>query len=161
MERRWNAAFPFLFSQSAWDWNGLTAVSTPGEIQYGVVAVVSRDDRFLMIRRAEGIVAGGWWCFVGGGMEPGESEQAALVREFREELGGEIVPHHRVWDWTREDGGLRLYWWQCELADGALRPNPAEVSEFRWLTVAEIARLTPLLSSNLEFVRSDARRLVN
>ena len=58
----------------------------------GAVAVVVRDDRFLVIRRSANVVAPGAFCFPGGGIEAGETEERALVREFREELGATIVP---------------------------------------------------------------------
>jgi 8-oxo-dGTP pyrophosphatase MutT (NUDIX family) len=54
----------------------------PQPIRRGVVAVVLRDERFLVIRRAAGVVAPGAFCFPGGGVEGDESETQALVREF-------------------------------------------------------------------------------
>ncbi len=57
--------------------------------QIHVVAGVIRDarGRFLLARRTEGRDLAGLWEFPGGKVEPGESPEAALVRELREELG--------------------------------------------------------------------------
>ena len=63
----------------------------------GVVAVVVRDGRFLVIRRSQQVVAPGAFCFPGGGIEPGETEEAALVRELREELDVLVRPIRLVW----------------------------------------------------------------
>ena len=54
-----------------------------------VVAGVIRDarGRVLLARRTEGRDLAGLWEFPGGKREPGESAQAALARELREELG--------------------------------------------------------------------------
>jgi 8-oxo-dGTP diphosphatase len=54
-----------------------------------VVAGVIRDarGRVLLARRTEGRDLAGLWEFPGGKCEPGESPEAALVRELREELG--------------------------------------------------------------------------
>lgn len=54
-----------------------------------VVAGVIRDarGRILLARRTEGRDLAGLWEFPGGKREPGESAEAALVRELREELG--------------------------------------------------------------------------
>lgn len=118
----------------------------------GVIAVVQNDGRFLMIRRAAGILAGGSWCFVGGSIEPGESQAEALVREFSEEVDGEIVAQRKVWEYQRPDGKLLLHWWLATLSSTDLRANPAEVSEMRWCTFAEIRLLDDVLASNLLFI---------
>jgi 8-oxo-dGTP diphosphatase len=118
----------------------------------GVVGVVARGGRYLVVRRASGVPAPEAWCFVGGAIEPGESEEQALVREFREEVGGLVRPLRRVWEYVRPDGRLRLYWWSAELLDDHLRPNPAEVAELRWCTPEEMRALPGLLPSNREFL---------
>lgn len=53
-------------------------------VLHGVSVCVFRDDRVLMIRRgkAPGI---GLWAPVGGGIEPGETAEAAALREVDEE----------------------------------------------------------------------------
>lgn len=126
-----------------------SATSAPAQ---GVVAIVRRGGRLLLIRRAEGIRAAGAWCFVGGAIEPGESQAAALVREFQEEMNAPIVPDRKVWEFVRPGDGLRLHWWLAELAAGDLRANPAEVAEFRWMTLPEVASQPGLLESNRAFL---------
>jgi 8-oxo-dGTP diphosphatase len=126
-------------------------------VQEGVVIVVLNAGRFLVIRRAPGTLAEGAWCFVGGGIEPGESQEAAAVREFLEEVGGAIRPIRRVWEYIRPDGGLRLHWWLSELESAPLTANPAEVSEIRWCTREELMSLPDLLESNRAFMRAFER----
>ncbi|MBK8914027.1 MAG: NUDIX domain-containing protein [Phycisphaerales bacterium] len=126
----------------------------------GVVVVVHREGRFLMIQRAPHILAGGAWCFVGGGIEPGESQEAAVVREFREEVGGGVRPLGKVWEYTRPDGMLILHWWLAELEDDALTLNFDEVTQCRWCTPEEIDALTDVLESNRAFLREVGRALL-
>jgi 8-oxo-dGTP diphosphatase len=124
----------------------------------GVVSVVERRGRYLIARRAAGVAAPGTWCFVGGAIEPGETQEQALVREFREEVGGEVRPLTRIWEYTRPDGGLRLYWWRAELLTSDLHASAAEIAELRWCSLDEIRQLPGLLESNRLFLDEMARR---
>lgn len=51
------------------------------------VALVDPDGRVLLAQRPEGKAMAGLWEFPGGKVEPGETPEAALIRELREELG--------------------------------------------------------------------------
>jgi 8-oxo-dGTP pyrophosphatase MutT (NUDIX family) len=124
------------------------------------VAVVHDGARFLLVRRAPHVLAGGAWCFVGGGVEPGETQEQALVREFHEEVGGRVSAVRKLWEYTRADRQLTLHWWLAERSDAVLSPNPQEVSEVRWLTPDEIESLPGVLESNLEFLRAVGRALL-
>jgi 8-oxo-dGTP pyrophosphatase MutT (NUDIX family) len=126
-------------------------------VVHGVVVVVRRQGKLLMIRRAEHVIAPGAWCFVGGAIEPNETQPDAVAREFCEEVGAVVRPLRKIWESTRPDGLLVLHWWLAEMdADAALRPNPAEVAEVRWLTTAEIDTLPGLLESNRQFLAASA-----
>ena len=50
------------------------------------VALVDVDGRVLLARRPAGKAMAGLWEFPGGKLAPGETPEAALVRELREEL---------------------------------------------------------------------------
>ncbi|MEA5159384.1 (deoxy)nucleoside triphosphate pyrophosphohydrolase [Cereibacter johrii] len=51
------------------------------------VALIDGDGRVLLAQRPEGKSLAGLWEFPGGKVEPGESPEAALIRELKEELG--------------------------------------------------------------------------
>lgn len=51
------------------------------------VALIDVDGRVLLAQRPEGKAMAGLWEFPGGKVEPGETPEAALIRELREELG--------------------------------------------------------------------------
>lgn len=56
------------------------------------VALIDRNGRILVAQRPAGKEHAGLWEFPGGKVEPGESPEAALVRELREELGVTVDP---------------------------------------------------------------------
>ena len=129
---------------------GNDAEHTTGE---GVVAIIERAGRYLMIRRPDDIRAGGYWCFVGGGIEEGESQEQALVREVREEVGLEVAPGEKVWECLSLNREWVLHCWTVRDLGGDVQAEPREVAEHRWLTVAEIMRLPKLMPSVPEFFR--------
>ncbi|HYF23822.1 MAG TPA: (deoxy)nucleoside triphosphate pyrophosphohydrolase [Caulobacteraceae bacterium] len=53
-------------------------------------ALVDVDGRVLIARRPEGKSLPGLWEFPGGKVEPGETPEAALIRELDEELGIQV-----------------------------------------------------------------------
>ena len=50
------------------------------------VALVDVDGRVLLAQRPEGKTMAGLWEFPGGKVDPGETPEAALIRELKEEL---------------------------------------------------------------------------
>ena len=51
------------------------------------VALIDSEGRVLLAQRPEGKSMAGLWEFPGGKVEAGESPEAALIRELKEELG--------------------------------------------------------------------------
>lgn len=106
----------------------------PLPIVRGVLGILRQRGRLLMIRRAADVRIGGVWCFPGGAIETGESEEAALVREMNEELGLMVAPIERACTLRKRAGRLVLFCWTAHITGGELTPNPAEVSDARWVT---------------------------
>ena len=57
-----------------------------------VAGIVVESGRVLLAQRSRHRSFPLLWEFPGGKVEPGEQPEAALVREFREELGIEVEP---------------------------------------------------------------------
>lgn len=51
------------------------------------VALIDPDGRVLLAQRPQGKSMAGLWEFPGGKVDPGETPEAALIRELDEELG--------------------------------------------------------------------------
>ena len=101
-------------------------------------AVIIRDDRVLLTRRAEGQHLAGLWEFPGGKLEDGESPEEALVRECQEECGIEVevveildVTHHRY-----PDKDVLLLFYRCKLRTGEVRH--LQVADHAWVAPEEL-----------------------
>jgi len=118
----------------------------------GIVGVIVRAERLLIIRRSLTVTAPGKLCLPGGGIEVGESEPQALVREMQEELAIDVSPLRRCWR-SVTPWGTNLAWWLANL-DQSAEPvaNPDEVAEVHWLSPAEIRVTKGILPSLPPFV---------
>ena len=113
------------------------------------ILIVDEADRVLLVRFWDGDRS--WWCTPGGGVEVGETEEDAVKRELREELGTEAVELGSC-IWTRRHVGVfrgrpfdqveRIYF--ARVAAFEPRPTPAALLEhgrndIRWWTPDELA----------------------
>jgi 8-oxo-dGTP diphosphatase len=55
------------------------------------VALIDADGRVLLAQRPTGKAMAGLWEFPGGKVDAGETPEAALIRELREELGIDVA----------------------------------------------------------------------
>ena len=103
----------------------------------GVVgAAIVRDGRVLASRRTEPPRLAGLWEFPGGKVDPGESDEQALVRELREELQVEVEVGERLGGDLQigQTAVLRVY--LCRLVGG--EPALVDHDEHRWLGPDEL-----------------------
>jgi 8-oxo-dGTP diphosphatase len=103
-----------------------------------VAAVIIVERRVLACERSAPPEVAGRWEFPGGKVEPGESDQAALVRECAEELGVRVAVGSRVGpDVSLAHGRAVLRVFAAELMHGD-RPTALEHAAMRWLAVDEL-----------------------
>ncbi|WP_432995031.1 (deoxy)nucleoside triphosphate pyrophosphohydrolase [Dactylosporangium sp. CA-233914] len=103
-----------------------------------VGAAIISDGRVLACERAQPPEMAGKWEFPGGKVDPGETEEQALVRECQEELGVDVTVGERVGGDISMLGGtavLRVY---VATLRGGAQPLPLEHSDLRWLGLAEL-----------------------
>jgi 8-oxo-dGTP diphosphatase len=118
-----------------------------------VVALIQRGDKVLFVQRssfARGAV--GYWCPVSGRVEADETQEEAVVREAREEVGLEVVAVRKVAELPTPDGRYRLHYWTTKVKCGDARPISREVAALRWVTLEEMRELKPTFKEDLEVV---------
>ncbi len=97
-----------------------------------VAAIIERDGKILLARRAGDRDQAGLWEFPGGKVESGESQPAALARELAEELGIEATIDEFVASHQHPISGriIALHAWTVSQFHGI--PEPRCHSEFAW-----------------------------
>jgi len=112
-----------------------------------VAALIREGERFLAARRPAHKARGLLWEFVGGKVEAGETKEAALIRECREELGIELSVGDVYMDVTHVYPDLTVHLTLFNAAIVSGTPQKLEHCELRWITPAEL--------DNLDFCPAD------
>jgi ADP-ribose pyrophosphatase YjhB (NUDIX family) len=113
----------------------------------GVGAIILRRDRVLMVQRGKQPLKG-WWSLPGGLLETGESLDAGVRREVREETGLEVRPtgvfeiFERI---MRDASGAPEYHYvlidyRCRVTGGALRAGD-DASAVEWVPRRDLPAL--------------------
>jgi len=105
-----------------------------------LAAVIERDGRFLVTRRLKDTHLSGYWEFPGGKCEAGESLDACLARELREELEVEahVGEEMLVTTHAYAERSVELHFFRCDLQG---EPRPVLGQEMRWVPREELATL--------------------
>jgi 8-oxo-dGTP diphosphatase len=106
-------------------------------IQIALAACFNNRGEILIARRPAGAEFGRFWELPGGKVEPGESPQAAALRELAEETGIEAVAEGQLppFSWDYPHAPLRLIPVLCRADDPAL---PDDGVERRWVSPADL-----------------------
>lgn len=102
-----------------------------------VGAVIFFGEAILFIKRADDDFMGGLWELPSGSVDQGERADSALRREIREETGLSIAVKSTLgwFDYTSQSGRkTRQLNFLCHSSSATVSLNPAEHSEFRWVT---------------------------
>jgi 8-oxo-dGTP diphosphatase len=121
-----------------------------------VAGIAVDGDRIFIARRKAGGDLGGKWEFPGGKAEEGETDEEALVREYKEEFGVKVSVGAPVgtaaFEHHQKQFSLHAYRINFLEKDFIL----AEHTEWRWALLAEIEALDFADSDRLLFPRIKA-----
>ena len=105
------------------------------------IAVIEQDGGYLVSRRSLQAHVGGCWEFPGGKRRVGESWQACLKRELREELGVGVQVGRRLacLRFSYPDRRVCLQAFRCRVISGV--PAPLASRQLRWVSARQLKRL--------------------
>jgi mutator protein MutT len=103
-------------------------------------AVIEDHGKYFVTRRQRGVHLEGYWEFPGGKCEDGESLEACLRRELKEELGAQVAIGEEIFTVTHAyaDREVELHFLACTLLNS---PVPLLGQEMRWVERAELRSL--------------------
>jgi 8-oxo-dGTP diphosphatase len=115
----------------------------PSLLPFHVVCagLITRADGALLIaRRPPGGFMPGYWEFPGGKLEPGETPEAGLAREIREELGVEVADARifHVMAHAYPDRRVLILFYRCAIRAGDPSGPEAGGLEHAWVKPAEL-----------------------
>jgi len=102
--------------------------------------LVFRQGKLLITQRCPQGHLGGLWEFPGGKRETGETFEACLTRELREELGIEVAVGQLVESLTHvyPEKTVCLRFYRCRWLEH--EPRPLGCADFKWVTRQALAR---------------------
>jgi 8-oxo-dGTP diphosphatase len=123
------------------------------------LALIQNEAReYLLVKHA---YDSRWYSAPGGGVEAGESPQAAVIRELREELGVEIALEYLVGIYEVDWGSRTtlVYLFACKIVGGEPQINqPDEIELFAWFTPEQMPEhVNPLGKYLINDVINEAR----
>jgi 8-oxo-dGTP diphosphatase len=117
------------------------------------VALIDRDGRVLLGQRPEGKSMAGLWEFPGGKVEPGETPEAALIRELHEELGidtwASCLAPLTFASHAYEDFHLLMPLFACRKWEGIVQPREGQA--LKWVRAADLNRF-PMPPADLPLI---------
>ncbi|CAD6003001.1 NUDIX domain-containing protein [Agreia sp. COWG] len=126
----------------------------------GVTAVVTQEDRILMVRRSDN----GAWTPVTGIIDPGEEPATAAAREVLEEAGVVAVAERLAWVHTLpmltyDNGDQTEYLdltFRMRYVSGEPYPADGENTDARWFALTELPEMSTDMRARIRYALDDA-----
>lgn len=110
-------------------------------ILYGVVVLITDEkNEFLMIKQNKEPFRD-YWGPIHGGVEVGESQEDAVIRETKEETQLTVLPLKRIATTNADYKVDRLYWWFAKIVSGHISCDKREISEHGFFCYNDVMKL--------------------
>lgn len=110
-------------------------------ISHGVVALIERDGKFLLLKDSRQEMLNKWAPPHGRCEADDVSEEDAVIREVREETGLKARPVRKLWTTTADTKVKTVSFWLAEYIGGEIKLDTDESSEYNWFSAEEALAL--------------------
>ena len=112
--------------------------------------IIKRENKILLVKRADNDVEGGKWSIPGGKIDDGETKEVALKREIKEEMNCEIIEFKffKKYNWNF-DMPIETNYFVGDIS-GDIKLQEEELSEYKWFDLNE-----KIIELSLAFNQSD------
>lgn len=125
-----------------------------------VCAIAINDGKLLIGKRSENKKYAGFWELIGGKVESGESEEEALKRELKEELGVDSMVHSKFMSHIHryKEMAVELIAFKVQLLSKPIESNSH--SEIIWADL-DLILDKPLLEADVPIIRELQNERIN
>jgi len=111
------------------------------KINHGIVALLIKDDKFLLLKDSRELMLDYWGPPHGRCEESDENEEETVKREVFEETNLNVSPQKKLWTTTADTKVKTVSFWLTEFISGEIVIDKQESSEFGWFSIDEILNL--------------------
>ena len=127
-----------------------------------IAAVIQQGEKFLLGKRSpHKLSAPGYWCPVSGGIEAGETQAEAVVREVYEEVGLKVRTLRKIGEFPTHDETALIHWWTVEVLEGVPYLKNNEHTDFGWFTPTEMWSLDKVFLEDIALVETLLKKISN
>lgn len=104
-----------------------------------VLGLIPKDGKFLLIRRKVRLLKLEW-AFPGGVIHEGETDEEAVIREVKEEVGIDVRVKKKLLERKHPDTFIQVAYFHC-FPEGKVNPKirePHEIAEIAWVKPDEV-----------------------
>ncbi len=106
----------------------------------GVMAIIRKDDKFLLGVESKDSPIKGQWRFLGGRLEPGEDAVEGLKREIREEADISVNINRYLGEIEGDYAKIRIKIYLADWKEGMAVPKEDEFSRLEWLSFEDMSK---------------------
>lgn len=104
-------------------------------------AMISKEDKILLVQIAPSFREAYKWNFPGGVVEENESLEEAVVREIKEETNLNCLVEKKIDSFSTTDPDNKINIFKAKYIDGQINVDLNEILDARWFSLEEVNQI--------------------